>query len=303
MSRVHQTLSEQMRMSDIEIGRRKELLGFTQADVDALTRCKGFVGTQVDEVVRRFYEEQTSIEEVALTVGDADTLRRLRNVQKRYVIDLFEGYYDAAYVSNRLRIGLVHKRIGVEPKLYLSAVKTLKDILSDTISNGFQDKEAVPAILQALERLLYFDTTLVFDTFIRSLLSEVELAKSRVESYAQSLEEKLAERTRQLEELSRRDGLTKLYNVRSLRELLRRDLLQAERNSQPFSLVYLDVDQFKSINDNLGHHKGDEILGESGTFSWPFPAKWTSPAVTGAMSSASGRPAQPWKGRKSTAGG
>lgn len=43
-------------------------------------------------------------------------------------------------------------------------------------------------VMAALDKLLYFDTTLVFDTYIRSLLAEVELAKNKVQNYAKELE-------------------------------------------------------------------------------------------------------------------
>jgi hypothetical protein len=80
----------------------------------------------IDALVDKFYTLQTGITEIALLIGDADTLTRLRAAQRRYILDLFSGLYDLEYVNNRLRIGLVHKRIGVEPKLYLAAINTLK---------------------------------------------------------------------------------------------------------------------------------------------------------------------------------
>ncbi|MCW5211307.1 hypothetical protein VU04_00140 [Desulfobulbus sp. TB] len=116
------------------------------------------------DITRIFYEKQTSFEEIALIIGDADTLKRLITAQKKYIINLFSGKYDLEYVNNRLRIGLVHKRIGVEPKYYLSALKTLKDILTNIISNDISDNEVKKTTCDALDKILCFDTELVFDT-------------------------------------------------------------------------------------------------------------------------------------------
>jgi diguanylate cyclase len=176
------------------------------------------------------------------------------------VLSLFEGYYDLEYVNNRLRIGLVHKRIGVEPKLYLSAVKTLKDTINLALDEHIDDKAHLRLVIDALDKLLYFDTTLIFDTYIRGLLTEVESAKDKALTYAQGLEAKVAERTRQLQELSQHDSLTGLYNQRSLNDSLRRELMVAKRQKKSFSLVYFDIDDFKLINDKRGHFAGDEIL-------------------------------------------
>jgi diguanylate cyclase (GGDEF)-like protein len=68
------------------------------------------------------------------------------------------------------------------------------------------------------------------------------------------------ERTQQLEDLTRVDSLTGLLNVRYLTETITRILRSAERRSEPVSVVYLDIDEFKLINDTRGHQYGDEIL-------------------------------------------
>ncbi len=64
----------------------------------------------------------------------------------------------------------------------------------------------------------------------------------------------------QLEELNRVDGLTGLYNRRYLDECLDREFRRSRRSGQPASLLMMDVDHFKRINDTLGHLAGDEVL-------------------------------------------
>lgn len=260
MNRTDQTLLEQMQITDVEIARRKELLGFGDHDAELLMSCLDLVTDNIDLIVGEFYVQQTSVEEIALLIGDADTLRRLHQVQHAYILGLFDGHYDIEYVNNRLRIGMVHKRIGVEPKLYLAAVKSLKHIIHGVLQEHIGDKEHLAQVVTALDKLFYFDTTLIFDTYIRSLISEVESAKDKVLSYAKELQEKVAERTKQLQELSQRDPLTGIYNRRSLGDFLRRELLVAKRHGQPMSLAYFDIDDFKSINDSKGHYAGDDIL-------------------------------------------
>lgn len=260
MKQTDQTLLEQMRITDFDIASRKALLLLSDAEVDLLKGCRGAVEKAMDSLVERFYEAQTNVAEIALLIGDADTLARLRNAQRKYVLGLFSGLYDLEYVNNRLRIGLVHKRIGVEPKLYLSAILTLKSLLAGVIGESLPDESERRATMTALDKLLMFDITLVVETYIRSLVSEIEVAKAKSDRYASTLEEKVRERTEQLEEMSRTDVLTGLLNVRGLSETLTRTLRAAQRRSEPVSIAYLDINDFKVINDTEGHHRGDEIL-------------------------------------------
>ncbi len=56
------------------------------------------------------------------------------------------------------------------------------------------------------------------------------------------------------------DPLTQLYNRRSMEQLLEREVALSERHSHPLSLVMIDMDGFKQINDSHGHAAGDHML-------------------------------------------
>ncbi len=64
----------------------------------------------------------------------------------------------------------------------------------------------------------------------------------------------------ELQELAVRDPLTRVFNRRYLEETLGREVSRCERESQPLSIVMLDVDFFKGINDRYGHQAGDAVL-------------------------------------------
>lgn len=264
MKQTDQTLLEQMRITDFDIDNRKLLLALSGDDFKRLKSYRPIIEDRVDALVDNFYHMQTNVAEIALLIGDADTLDRLKNAQRRYVLDLFSGLYDLEYVNNRLRIGLVHKRIGVEPKLYLSAINALKSLLLEIIFETLTEKSERLAMIAALDKLLLFDITLVFETYIRSLVSEIEISKEKSERYASALEEKVKERTLQLEELTRVDSLTGLLNVRYLNETMTRTLRIAQRRREPVSIAYMDINDFKTINDTQGHLCGDNILRNVG---------------------------------------
>lgn len=75
--------------------------------------------------------------------------------------------------------------------------------------------------------------------------------------------EYLRGQTEQMTELAHTDPLTGLSNRRHMIEQLDREFSRARRYQRPLSLLYLDLDGFKAINDHFGHLFGDEVLSSA----------------------------------------
>ncbi|MEM9101562.1 MAG: diguanylate cyclase [Pseudomonadota bacterium] len=67
----------------------------------------------------------------------------------------------------------------------------------------------------------------------------------------------------EIERQSKTDGLTQLYNRSHWEECLRREVSRVERYEGELTIIMMDLDHFKSINDRLGHLAGDEVIRES----------------------------------------
>lgn len=61
-------------------------------------------------------------------------------------------------------------------------------------------------------------------------------------------------------DLARSDALTGVANRRAIMDILKHELASTRRNSRPFSVVMMDIDHLKSINDTYGHDAGDQVL-------------------------------------------
>lgn len=261
MKTSDQTLVEQLKITKREIERRKEYFNLTEEDCSTLVSLKDIININIEEIVELFYKNILPFTEMDRIIGDAETLRRLKNHQRNYIFSLFDGQYDEDYVLSRLRVGVVHKRIGVDPKFYVSAAYNLSSIMRNVIiSDKNKDCSECASSLAAIEKIIMFDLSLTFDTYINSLMDEVERSKAELEQYVESLEDVISERTKRLKEQARHDGLTSLLNQHSFYSELRRELLRGQRRSHSTALIYFDLDHFKQLNDTHGHKRGDEIL-------------------------------------------
>lgn len=76
----------------------------------------------------------------------------------------------------------------------------------------------------------------------------------------EELEERVRERTEALQAVAVHDVLTGLINRRGMQERLEEQIQRLSREGNPFGLIWLDLDQFKQLNDAQGHAAGDQAL-------------------------------------------
>ena len=88
----------------------------------------------------------------------------------------------------------------------------------------------------------------------------IEELQKLVKLSAEEVLESLFSEINKYKELSLTDHLTGLYNKRYFMMRLREEMARARRHKQELSLIFCDLDHFKNINDNYGHHLGDVIL-------------------------------------------
>ena len=126
-------------------------------------------------------------------------------------------------------------------------------------------------LLQVVDQLIH---TFKLERDNNRLLDELRSVNTQLREHERILEAQLSERGReisaateqlaqmgnQLDALTLRDPLTGLYTHRAFQERLREEVARANRYSQPMSLLIADIDQFASVNYDLGYQAGDEIL-------------------------------------------
>ncbi len=122
---------------------------------------------------------------------------------------------------------------------------------------------AAAGIAASLAQERVFQNEYVMRSLAASRKEELEREIEHARELNEQLEREIEDRKAIEKELERRaamDELTDVYNRRAGMEILTQSLYLAERNKQPLSVCFVDVDDLKMVNDNYGHAEGDRLL-------------------------------------------
>ncbi len=100
----------------------------------------------------------------------------------------------------------------------------------------------------------------VMDHLVKPLSPTLLCAKIRAVSERSRIQRELKNKLRFALEYSAHDALTGLYNRRYFERRLREESAHARRHKRPFSIILIDIDHFKLVNDTYGHEDGDRVL-------------------------------------------
>jgi len=86
------------------------------------------------------------------------------------------------------------------------------------------------------------------------------VARVKVHLKIKALQDELKQSNELLKQLSNTDPLTQIYNRRYMMEMMSKEMKRAERKGTHLSLIMMDIDHFKKVNDLYGHQSGDKVL-------------------------------------------
>ena len=93
-----------------------------------------------------------------------------------------------------------------------------------------------------------------------NLIKHFDSMADAIVTHTSELEDRIRKRTEELDRLTRIDPLTGLLNRRGMTDILAGETARSRRVQSAYGLIWLDIDGFKSINDQYGHAVGDQVL-------------------------------------------
>lgn len=170
-----QELLQHIGLDRAAIRERLRFLDWSSADGSRLRGLSADLLPAHAEFLDRLYQRLGDFPVPAAILGDAATITRLKHAQTDYYQRLWQGPYDHSYVCNRLRVGWVHQKIGVELNWYLGAYCLY---LQDMLGRLLGEHPACSGFASLL-KAVFFDISLALDTYSAAQRKALEDSEAR----------------------------------------------------------------------------------------------------------------------------
>lgn len=163
---MEESLAQELALNEGELTRRKEWLEFDEKDIQNLRNLLDLAQRNADVIIEDLYEHFLAFPETAAFFRDPNVLNHVKQMQRAYFLRLAEGEYGVDYLEERLKVGAVHERIGLDVKWYLGAYARYMRSIGRLIMDAFpNDPKAALETYFSLKKLVFLDIGLALDTY------------------------------------------------------------------------------------------------------------------------------------------
>jgi two-component system, NtrC family, sensor kinase len=212
------------------------------------------IGTRVSaEVHEKVFEQGAKWIDRAFVVNAwyITAYEPIRDIDENIIGILYVGLLEKKFVDIEYRTILIFFGITV---LCMTIALIAANILSNTIIRPIE------SVVKMSRKISSGDFSVKFDVKRTDELGLLKKAYNKMATDLCERDEKINTTMAKLEQLSRTDDLTGIMNRRAFTEFCMTEIGRARRFENPFSVAYIDLDNFKVVNDKFGHSTGDELL-------------------------------------------
>jgi diguanylate cyclase (GGDEF)-like protein len=232
---IAEQIVQDLNIANEDFEQRKRFLEIGKDDLERIRDLRKYMGAIPTGIFDRFYNHLMAFSETKDYFQDREMIERLKHKHLLYFEKLLSGKYDREYLLSRLSVGYTHVQLNIVPLWYIGAYSIYIDEIRKIAKESAKDAEET---MQSLLKVILLEIVLTLESY-------------------HYVKYKLQE---ELKKLAVTDDLTGIFNRRKLEEVMQYEMDRSTRQNKPLSLLMIDIDHFKKVNDLHGHDVGDYVL-------------------------------------------
>jgi methyl-accepting chemotaxis protein len=177
----------QIAVTDPEVHKRLVFVGITEEDLGVLHAFRSVAEAGLDRLIDRFYAHVLGTPETSAILHQRSSVERQRGILGPYLLTMFDGVIDDAYVDKRRRVGVVHDDIDLDASWYVGMYEVIRrELIAQVTADGAPARE-ITRFAAALSRLIQVDIALVLGALMESRtrkIRESEIKKEHASAIA-----------------------------------------------------------------------------------------------------------------------
>lgn len=161
---TEQTVMANVGITAAEIERRKQYVGLRPDDLSRLAEIRDLITKNVDALVDAFFSHLAPLPEAKVLMSYEELTRQARELKRAHVLEMVSGKYDLAYAEQRIRLGLLYGRVGLETKVFVGAFQHMLSRAGEIINAAFPEDGF--SRYESLQKIAFLDIGLHTDVLI-----------------------------------------------------------------------------------------------------------------------------------------
>jgi rsbT co-antagonist protein RsbR len=160
-------LLHEMGLNEAAVERRKRIVGLEPADLGRIATLKELVRERADEYTAAFFQHLATLDEARPLLANRAALDRARQLKREHLLAMAEGDYGIPYVEQRLELGVLYAKVGLDARVFLGAFHRLLMAIGSSVMKRYERSptEGFEGFM-ALKKVAFFDIGLIVDTLV-----------------------------------------------------------------------------------------------------------------------------------------
>lgn len=159
--------THRFQLSEADIERRWRYVGLEPSDIERIASVRETVIANVDDYVAAFFDTLSGLDEAATLFRSRELLDEAKRLKRDHLTALVGGDYGMTYVDERVRLGALYSRAGLEVRVFLGAFHQLmRAVGKDVMRQSPNDPEGAFDAFMSLKKIGFFDIGIIVDVLV-----------------------------------------------------------------------------------------------------------------------------------------